>query len=152
MILKCFQIGNFLVMNLLPFLVLTFCNISIYRIVTRYAFWAFLQFEHFSPRNPSSQYIRSRMRSHRRDLTMSVLLITIVMVFILCNTVRVMCNVYEATQVSDGVRSTNSEMCSRCTRMGPSSSGQNGLTSSQGSIISSLQSTAPSTSSYTRPR
>ena len=39
------------------------------------------------------------MRSHRRDLTMSVLLITIVMVFILCNTVRVMCNVYEATQV-----------------------------------------------------
>ena len=43
--------------------------------------------------------IRSRMRSHRRDLTMSVLLITIVMVFILCNTVRVMCNVYEATQV-----------------------------------------------------
>ena len=32
-------------------------------------------------------------------MTMSVLLLTIVMVFILCNTARVACNLYEAYQV-----------------------------------------------------
>ena len=32
-------------------------------------------------------------------MTMTVLLLTIVMVFILCNTARVACNLYEAYQV-----------------------------------------------------
>ena len=40
-----------------------------------------------------------RASRHRRDMTMSVLLLTIVMVFILCNTARVACNLYEAYQV-----------------------------------------------------
>ena len=41
-----------------------------------------------------------RASRHRRDMTMSVLLLTIVMVFILCNTARVACNLYEAYQVN----------------------------------------------------
>ena len=44
-----------------------------------------------------SQMVRASR--HRRDMTMSVLLLTIVMVFILCNTARVACNLYEAYQV-----------------------------------------------------
>ena len=40
-----------------------------------------------------------RASRHRRDMTMTVLLLTIVMVFILCNTARVACNLYEAYQV-----------------------------------------------------
>ena len=44
-----------------------------------------------------------RASRHRRDMTMSVLLLTIVMVFILCNTARVACNLYEAYQVHSEV-------------------------------------------------
>ena len=40
-----------------------------------------------------------RVSHHRRDRTMSVLLMTIVMVFIICNTARVTCNLFEAIQV-----------------------------------------------------
>ena len=39
---------------------------------------------------------------HRRDMTMTVLLLTIVVVFILCNSARVVCNTYEAYQVNTG--------------------------------------------------
>ena len=42
-----------------------------------------------------------RASRHRRDMTMTVLLLTIVMVFILCNTARVACNLYEAYQVNN---------------------------------------------------
>ena len=40
-----------------------------------------------------------RASRHRRDLTMSVLLLTIVVVFIVCNIARVACNMYEAYQM-----------------------------------------------------
>ena len=36
MILDCEQIGNFIVMNLLPLLVLTVCNYVIYKTVSRW--------------------------------------------------------------------------------------------------------------------
>ena len=36
MILDCVQIGNFIVMNLLPLLVLTVCNYVIYKTVSRW--------------------------------------------------------------------------------------------------------------------
>ena len=40
-----------------------------------------------------------RASRHRRDRTMSVLLLTIVIVFIICNVARVACNLFEAFQV-----------------------------------------------------
>lgn len=66
-------------MNLVPLGILTFCNYFIYKTVSR------------------SQMVR--VSHHRRDRTMSVLLITIVMVFIICNTARVTCNLFEAIQM-----------------------------------------------------
>ena len=45
-----------------------------------------------------------RVSNHRRDRTMSVLLMTIVMVFIICNTARVTCNLFEAIQVDKSRR------------------------------------------------
>ena len=56
--------------------------------------------EHIFLLSPSrSQIVRASAARHRRDVTMSVLLLSIVMVFILCNTARVACNLYEAYQV-----------------------------------------------------
>ena len=46
-----------------------------------------------------------RASRHRRDRTMSVLLLTIVMVFIICNTARVTINLFEAVQVNIGKES-----------------------------------------------
>ena len=42
MILDCEQIGNFIVMNLLPLLVLTVCNYVIYKTVSRWGHGAML--------------------------------------------------------------------------------------------------------------
>jgi len=77
--LNYIMIGNFFVMNLLPLLILTVCNYFIYKTVSR------------------SRMVRATR--HRRDRTMSVLLLTIVMVFIICNMARVACNLYEAGQM-----------------------------------------------------
>ena len=46
-----------------------------------------------------------RASRYRRDRTMSVLLLTIVMVFIICNTARVTINLFEAAQVNIGKKS-----------------------------------------------
>ena len=46
-----------------------------------------------------------RASRYRRDRTMSVLLLTIVMVFIICNTARVTINLFEAVQVNIGKES-----------------------------------------------
>ena len=54
----------------------------------------------YFPSVSRSQIVRASAARHRRDVTMSVLLLSIVMVFILCNTARVACNLYEAYQAS----------------------------------------------------
>jgi len=75
-------IGNVVVMNLIPTILLIVLNMLIYRAVSRH--------------NSTHNQIAA---SHRRDSTMAALLFCIVAVFFLCHSTKIITNVYEAVQM-----------------------------------------------------
>ena len=74
---------------------------------------------------------------HRRDTTMVALLFSIVLIFLLCHSIRLGLNIYEAFQVCNALKVglIFVREPSRCWPMGPSRTGAGGRTASRGGTI-----------------
>ena len=71
-------LANFIVMAFLPFLILTITNTMLYRTITT-----------------SSTNNRRTNNRHKRDQSIAMILVGIVIVFVLCNMFRIIINLYE---------------------------------------------------------
>jgi len=72
-------LANFLVMAFIPFITLTTINTMLYRSIT-------------SSSNTNNKRNNSR---HKRDQTIAMILVGIVIVFVFCNAFRIIINLYE---------------------------------------------------------
>ena len=71
-------LANFLVMAFIPFLILTAINSMLYRTITK----------------STTANMRSSSRQ-KRDLSIAMILVGIVVVFVICNIFRIIINLYE---------------------------------------------------------
>ena len=138
-------------MNLVPMVVLMVLNYLVYKIVAELVLQTLLIAFAGNSMDALSAF-RSTLihnsisKSHRRDTTMAALLFSIVIVFLLCHTTRLVLNIYEAIQVKlirkDNLLLIN--FSSRWCIMVQFGSGPGGQTTSLGGTISCWWLTVPS--------